>query len=109
MFIRCCVFVVGLVTVEGCVGWTAPANRLDSLSSEEREVILGLPILIEGDLSGKEHAVLDGVTGSSCQYTRSDPRATKTDAMNEAKYWAKQQGADGIKNLNAILPEKGPS
>ena len=53
--------------------------------------------------------MLDGVTGSSCQYTRSDPRATKTDAMNEAKYWAKQQGADGIKNLNAILPEKGPS
>ena len=72
------------------MAWTAPHNKIESLPREERDAVLSLTILQEGDLSGKEHAVLDGVKGTACQYRRDDPPATETTAMNEAKYWAKQ-------------------
>ncbi len=104
MTIRRSVLVAVFLTAGGCAGWTAPVNKMDSLPREEREAIFELPILQEGDLSGKEHVVIDSVKGTSCQYKRGDRPATKTDAMNEAKYWAKQQGAEGIKNLKCDPP-----
>lgn len=104
MFIRRNVLIAVVLTAEGCVGWTAPTTKIDSLSREEREATIGLPILEEEDLSGKEHTVIDGVKGTSCQYRRSAAPASETDAMNEAKYWAKQQGAEAIKKLKCDPP-----
>jgi NAD(P)H-hydrate repair Nnr-like enzyme with NAD(P)H-hydrate epimerase domain len=66
--------------------------------------VLELPIYTEDELKGKEHAVVDGVTGTSCQHRTDDPPATETDAINEAKYLAKEDGAEGLKNVRCEAP-----
>lgn len=93
-----------VLVLGGCVGSRAPVNKIDALSPEERHTVLELPIYNEGELTGKEHAVIDSVTGTSCQYRSRDSAATETDAINEAKYWAKDHGAEGLKNLTCDPP-----
>ena len=95
---------VAFLVLASCISACDPARKIDSLSGEARHAVLELPIYNEGELAGKEHAVIDSVNGTSCQYRRSDPPATETEAMNEAKYWAKNQGAEGIKNLKCAPP-----
>ena len=93
-----------LLMLGGCVGSRAPINKIDALSPEVRRAVLDLPIFSEGDLNGKEHVVIKFVEGTSCRYRRGDPPPIESDAINEAKYWAKDQGADGIKNLKCDPP-----
>jgi hypothetical protein len=94
----------GVLLVQGCGGSSAPVKNIDGLSPEARRAVLELPVYNEGDLNGKEHAVIAGVEGTACRYRRWDPAATEIDAINEAKYWAKDQGAEGIKNLKCDPP-----
>jgi hypothetical protein len=89
---------------EGCVGPRVPIKQIDALSPEERRTILELPIYDNSQLTGKEHVVIKGVEGVSCQDRREDPAVTETEAITAAKYWAKEQGAEGIKNLNCAPP-----
>ena len=89
--------------LEGCTAGV-PAKKIESLSPDARHGVLELPIYTEGDLTGKEHAVVDSVKGTSCQYAKDDPAATETDAINEVKYWAKAQGAEGLKNVRCDAP-----
>ncbi len=96
-------FAVVLV-LGGCVGSRAPVNKIDALSPEERPAVIGLPIYNEGELTGKEHTVIKFVEGTSCRYRRGDPVPNETDAINEAKYWAKDHGAEGIKILKCDPP-----
>ncbi len=93
-----------VVLLEGCVGSGAPVRKIDGLSPEARQAVLGLPIYQEGELTGKEHTVVNMVEGTSCKYRRGDPDATETDAIDEAKYWAKDKGAEGIKKLKTAPP-----
>jgi hypothetical protein len=79
-------------------------KKIDGLSPDERRAVLDLPIYGNSELNGKEHQVIKLVEGASCQYRREDPAATETDAMNEAKYWAKDQTAEGVKNLKCDPP-----
>lgn len=93
-----------VVVLGGCAGSRAPLNKIDALSPEERPAVLGLPIYNEGQLTGKEHTVIKFVKGTSCRYRTGDPVPNETEAINEAKYWAKDQGAEGIKNLKCDPP-----
>jgi hypothetical protein len=95
---------VGVLVLQGCVWVSAPVKKLDGVSPEDRGAILGLPLYNEGELAGKEHAVVNSVEGISCKYRMEDPAATEIDAINEAKYSAKDQGAEGIKNLKCDPP-----
>jgi hypothetical protein len=90
--------------LEGCIAAGAPAKKIESLSPEARHAVLELPIYNEGELTGKEHAILDSVTGTSCQYRISDSAPTETNAINEARYWAKDLGAEGLKNVKCDAP-----
>lgn len=90
--------------VVGCVGPLVPVAKIDELPIEERRAVLGLPIYNESQLAGKEYTVISLVEGISCKNKTWDPAATKTDAVNQAKYWAREQRAEGIMNLQCDVP-----
>lgn len=87
------------LALEGCAGPTAPVNQLYALSPEERRSVVQLPIYEEGELSGKEYAVVNMVEGTSCTNKRGDSGVTEVKAIIQAKHVAHVKGAEGIKNL----------
>jgi hypothetical protein len=88
----------------GCVGPLVPIKKIDDLPLDERRAVLELPTYNESQLSGSDYTVINLVEGISCKNKTWDPAATKTDAINQAKYWAREQGADGIMSLQCDLP-----
>jgi hypothetical protein len=98
------VLLAAVLLLAGCIAAGAPAKKIESLSPEARRAVLELPIYDEVELTGKEHAVIDSVTGTSCRYRSRDSAATETDALNEAKYWATNRGAEGLKNIKCDPP-----
>ena len=95
---------LAIVLIEGCIATGAPVTKMESLSAVARDAVVKMPAYTESDLTGKEPVVIDGVAGTSCQFRRDDRAATETDAINEAKYWAKDHGADGVKNVKCDAP-----
>jgi len=101
---RASLLLSALLILVGCVGPLVPVKKIDELPLEERRAVLGLPIYNESQLVGKEYTVITIVEGISCKNKTWDPAATKTDAINQAKYWAREQGAEGVMNLQCDLP-----
>ena len=93
-----------LLMLVACVGPRVPVKNIAELPLEERRAVLGLPIYNESQLVGKEYTVINLVEGISCKNKTWDPAATKTDAINQVKYWAREQGAEGVMNLQCDLP-----
>ncbi len=87
--------------LQGCVGPLVPVKKIDQLPAEERRAVLGLPIYNESQLAGKDYAVINLVEGISCKNKTWDPAATKTDAVNQAKYWARPK--DGVRSCNHTM------
>lgn len=80
-------------------GPMVPVKDMGSLSEEQRLQALSMEIYNEGQLVNQKYSVLNVVEGISCKNKMWDSAATKTDAINQAKFWAKEQGADGIMNV----------
>jgi len=99
-----CVLVCLSLIVTGCIGPLVPVKKIEQLPADERRAVLGLPMYNESQLTGKDYSIINLVEGISCKNKTWDPAATKTDAINQAKYWAREQGADGIMNLQCDLP-----
>jgi len=104
LVMRASLLLSALLILVGCVGPLVPVKKIDELPLEERRAVLGLPIYNESQLVGKEYTVITIVEGISCKNKTWDPAATKTDAINQAKYWAREQGAEGVMNLQCDLP-----
>lgn len=104
LVMRASLLLFALLILVGCVGPRVPVKKIDELPLEERHAVLGLPIYNESQLAGKEYTVINLVEGISCKNKTWDPAATKTDAINQAKYWAREQGAQGVMNLQCDLP-----
>jgi hypothetical protein len=104
LVMRASLLLFALLILVGCVGPRVPVKKIDELPLEERRAVLGLPIYNESQLAGKEYTVINLVEGISCKNKTWDPAATKTDAINQAKYWAREQGAQGVMNLQCDLP-----
>lgn len=104
LVMRASLLLFALLILVGCVGPRVPVKKIDELPLEERRAVLGLPIYNESQLVGKEYTVINLVEGISCKNKTWDPAATKTDAINQAKYWAREQGAQGVMNLQCDLP-----
>ncbi len=88
----------------GCVGPLVPVVKIEQLPPEEKHATLSLPIYNESQLAGKQYTVVNIVEGISCKNKTWDHAATKSDAINQTKYWARQQGADGILNVQCEIP-----
>ncbi len=95
--------VVSTAYLSGC-GAMVPVKDIYSLPVDERREVMALPIYNEAQIKDRKYSVLNVVEGISCKNKMWDPAATKTDAINQAKYWAKEQGADAIMNLQCDAP-----
>jgi hypothetical protein len=104
LVMRVSLLLSALLILVSCVGPRVPVKKIDELPLEERRAVLGLPIYNESQLAGKEYTVINLVEGISCKNKTWDPAATKTDAINQVKYWAREQGAEGVMNLQCDLP-----
>lgn len=101
---RALVLVIMYGCITACVGPLVPVVKIDELTPDERRATLSLPIYNEGQLSGTQYSIVNMVEGISCKNKTWDHAATKTDAVNQAKYWARQLGADGVLNVQCELP-----
>ena len=95
LIVRASFILSALLILVGCVGPLVPVKKIGELPLEERRAVVWLPIYNESELVGKEYTVINLVEGISCKNKTWDPAATKTDAINQAKYWAREQGAGG--------------
>ena len=98
MSIRSITFVLAGFLVTSC-GAFVPVVKLDQLSPEKRNAALSVKIFNASQLSGMKFDVLNVVEGNSCQNKLYDPPATRAAAIDQAKYFASEMGADGITNI----------
>jgi hypothetical protein len=89
--------------ITGC-GALVPVAKIDELKIETKRKVLSMPIYNESQLTGKKYTILNYVEGISCKNKTWDPAATKTDAINQAKYWAYEMGAEGMLNIQCEQP-----
>jgi uncharacterized protein YbjQ (UPF0145 family) len=87
----------------GC-GAMVPVVKQDDLTAQQRREVNEVAIFNSAQLVGKDFTVLNIVEGISCKNKTWDPAATRSDAIFQARYWAKQMGADGITNLQCDHP-----
>lgn len=95
--------VLFVLALTGC-GPLVPVKDMRTVSEEQKQIAFSLPIYNDSQISGRPYAILNVVEGISCKNKMWDSAATKTDAISQAKYWAKEQGADGIMNLQCDAP-----
>ncbi len=88
-----------IVFLAGCVGPLVAVKKIDQLPSDTKRLVLSMPIYNESQLFNKEYKIINVVEGISCKNKVWDPAATKTDAINQAKYWAYEIGADALLNI----------
>lgn len=102
--IRHLLIIIGSLIITSCVGPLVPVKNISDLPPEERRVVLSLPIYNESQLTGKKYTIIAVVEGISCKNKTWDHAATKSDAIDQLKYWAKEQGADAILNIQCETP-----
>lgn len=93
----------GALLVAGC-GAFVPIVKQEELPAEERRAVGEVEILNATQLVGKRFKVLNIVEGISCKNKVWDHAATKADAIFQARYWARQQGANAITNIQCDVP-----
>ncbi len=93
-----------LLLLSGCVGPLVPVKNMEEVPLQLKREILSMPIYNEGQLFQKQYSVINIVEGISCKNKTWDPAATKTDAINQAKYWAYEMGADALLNIQCDHP-----
>lgn len=102
--IKATLLITTLTTLTGCVGPLVPVKKISEIPIEQRREVLSMPIYNEGQLNGKKYSILNIVEGISCKNKTWDPAATKTDAVNQAKYWAYEMGADALMGIQCDQP-----
>jgi uncharacterized protein YbjQ (UPF0145 family) len=95
---------IAVITIFGCVGPLVPVKKIDELPVSIRREVLAMLIYNESQLIGRQYRVINIVEGISCKNKTWDPAATKTDAINQAKYWAHEMGADALMNIQCEFP-----
>ena len=92
------------ILLSGCLGPLVPVKNMDEVPFQLKRQVLSMPIYNESQLFQKQYKVINIVEGISCKNKTWDPAATKTDAINQAKYWAYEMGADALLNIQCDNP-----
>jgi uncharacterized protein YbjQ (UPF0145 family) len=82
----------------GC-GAFVPVANLEGLPKDEQAAVQAVKLMAGPQLIGKSFDVLEIVEGNSCQNKLTDPPATRTRAIEQARYHAHKAGADAITNV----------
>jgi uncharacterized protein YbjQ (UPF0145 family) len=98
--VACIITISGL---SGC-GPMVPVVKMDNLTPQEKHDVAQMAIYDGSQLLNMKYKILNIVEGISCKNKVWDHAATKSDAINQAKYWAKQAGADGVANVQCDNP-----
>ena len=77
---------------------------MDEVPLQLKREVLSMPIYNESQLFQKQYSVINIVEGISCKNKTWEPAATKTNAINQAKYWAYEMGADALLNIQCDHP-----
>jgi hypothetical protein len=80
-------------------GAFVPVVKLDELTPEKKHAARSIRIFNASQLVGLNFEVLNIVEGNSCQNKLNDPPATRAAAIDQAKYFASEMGADAITNI----------
>lgn len=80
-------------------GSFVPTVRLDKLPPEQKSQVQSIRIYNSTQLVGKDFEVLNVVEGNSCQNQMWDPPATRSAAIEQAKFYAWEVGANAITNI----------
>lgn len=88
----------------GCVGPLVPVVKISNIPVDLKREVLAMPIYNESQLFQTSYSVINFVEGISCKNKTWDPAATKTDAINQTKYWAYELGADALINVHCDHP-----
>jgi hypothetical protein len=93
------IFLAGFVALlTGCRAFV-PVVDIKALPSASQEAIRTLPIYNDAQLAKRDFEILGIVEGISCKHWMWDPPATRDGALEQAKYYAYQLGADGVANV----------
>ena len=92
------------IFLPGCIGPMVPVVKMDEVPLAQKREVLSIPIYNESQLIGKDYQIINVVEGISCKNKTWDPAATKTDAINQAKYWAYEMGAEALMNIQCEHP-----
>lgn len=84
--------------LNGC-GAFVPVVKLDELPLEKKQALRNVKILSSTQRLDEKAEVLGIVEGHSCQNKTWDPPATRTGAIEQIKYYAKEMGADAVNNI----------
>ncbi len=90
--------------LSACVGPLVPVKNMEEVPLQLKREVLSMPIYNESQLFDKGYNVINIVEGISCKNKVWDHAATKTDAINQAKYWAYEMGADALLNIQCDHP-----
>jgi hypothetical protein len=92
-----------LAVLTAC-GAMVPIVKFNEMPVEQRRAVNALEIYNTTQLIGKNYSIITIVEGISCKNKVWDHAATKTDALFQAKHWAREAGADAITNIQCDSP-----
>lgn len=98
------ILIILIASLVGCAGPRVSVKRINQLPIDTKRQVLSMPIYNESQLFGRKYRIINVVEGISCKNKAWDPPATKTDAINQAKYWAFEIGADALLNIQCDFP-----
>ena len=94
---------VSFVLLSGC-GAMVPTVSMEKMPIDQRRAVNDVEIYNQSQLVGKEYKILMIVEGISCKNKIWDHAATKTDAIFQAKHWAREAGADAVTSIQCDHP-----
>jgi hypothetical protein len=83
----------------------APRFKMDDLAPVTRDSVQQVAIYNAAQLATRPFAILNVVEGISCKRTLLDEPASRSAAVEHAKYLAFKMGADGLTNLQFAAQE----
>jgi len=95
--------IIILMLMAGC-GTLVPTIKQDELKPDQRRMVNEVEIFNQQQLGGRKYRILAVVEGISCKNKVWDHAATKSDAILQARYWARQSGADAITSVQCDVP-----
>ncbi|MCH8164133.1 MAG: trypsin-like peptidase domain-containing protein [Planctomycetes bacterium] len=98
-WMRWAALVVVVLALMGC-GHGFRIGELSDLSSQEREEVQQVAVLITEQLDDYDYEIIGPVEGASFKHQLWDPAPDADDALMQAKYWAWTKGANALTNVN---------
>lgn len=96
-------YLVSMAALAGC-GPFIQVIRVEDLPPEKQSALRSVRVYEAAQLGKLAYDVVGEVTGNSCKGLLWDPPATREDAVDQMKYWARERGANGLTDIRCEEP-----